>query len=250
MKPVTSLLIGTSVLLAVAARPALADVVVFESYGGQRPSDAAEQLAPLYEEFRVLEYAADPAALAVRVEASVSRSGDTLSDKEIAETLDLVDRGYARWLAGDFEPAAKELSAALAMFRDRRATVVAQPRYRDAVFEALIGLSLARVRLGEADAATAAMAELVRSFPDREISRSEYGPEPRQLYTKVRAELEEQSPGVLRVNPDDRTVVVFVNGRYAGLGQLRPARLRQHEQHRRRRDAGYCGRCAAVLTVS
>lgn len=194
------------------------DVVVLESYAEGRPSDAADLLAPLYDELRLLGYAADPKALATRVETQISRSGDTLSDADLAEALGLVDTGYAGWLAGEFGRAAEELSAALAMFRDRPATVAAQPGHRDAVFRALVGLSLARARLGDTEAATAAMAELVRSFPDREISRAEFGPEPRALYANVKADLGEQDRGTLRVDTDDSTVVVFVNGRYAGIG--------------------------------
>jgi hypothetical protein len=181
--------------IAAIASPAWADAVVFESYSGRRPSDAPAMLAPFRDEFRALGYQVDPKELSERIEMRVSRSGDALTDADLASTLALVDRGYDRWLSGEFSQAGEDLAAALAAFSDRPATVASHARHRDAVFRALVGLSLARARLGDAEGATAAMAELVRSFPDREISRAEYGPEPRTLYAKVKAELDAQPRG-------------------------------------------------------
>jgi hypothetical protein len=50
----------------------------------------------------------------------------------------------------------------------------------------LLGVALAHRRRGRQTEATAAMAELVRSFPDREISYKDYGPEPRDFFSRWR----------------------------------------------------------------
>ena len=206
-------------------------MVVFEVYGGSRPADATTLLAPVLEELRALGYAADPTALETRIEAGVSRTGDVLASAAFVEAIELVSRGYESWINGDFQTAVRDLTAGLAMFREKPATIAMRPKHRDSVFKALVGLSLAHARLGHSEEATTAMAELLRSFPDMEISRTEYGPEPREMYRKVKAELDERGRGTLRIVPDDDTVLVFVNERYAGTGEqaiedLYPGRYR------------------------
>src|SRR5690606_27355415 len=58
-------------------------------------------------------------------------------------------------------------------------------------------------------------------LPGREISYKEYGPEPRDFYQKVQAELGGQGRGSLAVDVDDERTVVFVNERYAGVGDVK-----------------------------
>jgi len=69
------------------------------------------------------------------------------------------------------------------------------------------------------------MAELIRSFPDREISYKDYGPEPRDFFQKVQKEMAREGTGELAVDVDDDRTVVFINERYAGVGDVKVADL-------------------------
>jgi hypothetical protein len=103
--------------------------------------------------------------------------------------------------------------------------VAGNNRRRDAVMRALIGLALSHKRLGNGREATGAMAELVRGFPDREISYKDYGPEPRDLYAKVVRDLAADGLGSLTVEIDDPRTVVFLDDRYVGVGTVTVADL-------------------------
>jgi hypothetical protein len=216
------------------AAPARAETVVVESYAGRRPQDAGETLAPLFDELRSLGYVTPSAELAHRVDEKVSRPAGPMPAADLADTTRLVDGGWRAWLDGDLEPAVEQLAQGLARLQASPATVAQSPELRDSIHRALVGLALARKRQGRADDAAAHMAELVRSFPDRDFDRTRYGPEAHDLYRKVKGELEQQPRGRVRVVVDDESVVVFLNERYDSVGggekELVPGRYRVYVQ--------------------
>ncbi len=213
--------VAVAILLSLApSRVALAQrgSIVLESYAGERPRDADELLAPLFRELATKGFLAgnDVAQL---IEAKVSRAGDPLDPAQLAEATRLIDHGYGSFLKGQFEVATTELTRALEMLRSRPATLSKNQPLRDQALRAHLGLALAHQRLGHAEDATAVMAEFARSFPDREISRAQYGPEPAELAKKVRAELDQRGRGALKIKVDDATAVIFLNERYLGVGE-------------------------------
>lgn len=212
--------VAAAILLCLAPSAALAQrgSIVLESYAGERPRDADELLTPLFRELATKGFLAgnDVAQL---IEAKVSRAGDPLDPAQLAEATRLIDHGYGSFLKGQFEVATTELGRALEMLRSRPATLSKNQPLRDQALRAHLGLALAHQRLGHAEDATAVMAEFARSFPDREISRAQYGPEPAELAKKVRAELDQRGRGALKIKVDDATAVIFLNERYLGVGE-------------------------------
>jgi hypothetical protein len=61
------------------------------------------------------------------------------------------------------------------------------------------------------------MAELIRTYPDRDFNRTMYGPEPHDLYKSVKNELLAR-PGSLSVEVDDKDALVFLNERFEATG--------------------------------
>ncbi|MCC6993087.1 MAG: hypothetical protein IT370_00525 [Deltaproteobacteria bacterium] len=191
--------------------------VAIESYGGARPRDAGGFMAPVLAELEARGYASGK--LGARIEDEVSLPGESLAPAAIADAERLIDHGYRAFLKGEFETATDELGRALDVLRSRPATIARNQQLRDPTIKAHLGLSLAHLRLGHAEAATQTMAEFVRSFPDREISRASYGPEPAELAKKVRAELTQRGRATLSISVDDPTAVIFINERFLAVGQ-------------------------------
>jgi hypothetical protein len=209
---------------ALAASPAAAappgDSIVLEARTGARPADADRLLGPVLAELGRSGFAG-PAAVGARIDQVISRPSRALREEEAAEALRAVEAGYKQFLAGRFDPAVQEIERGLAVLRASPDALVGKnERRRDAVMRGLVGLALAHKRRGRAAKATEAMRELVRSFPDREVSYKEYGPEPRDFFEAVRADLGADGKGSIAVDLDDDRTVVFVNERYAGTGDV------------------------------
>jgi len=192
--------------------------VVIESYAGARPFDADGFMAPVLAELASKGFVTGK-PLAARLDSEVSLPGDSLNAAAIADAERLIDHGYGAFLKGQFDIAVDELGRALDALRAMPATVARHQSLRDPAIRAHLGLALAHLRLGHAESATATMAEFVRSFPDREISRAQYGPEPAELLRKVRGELDQRGRGALSIEVDDPTAVIFLNERYLAVGQ-------------------------------
>ncbi len=226
-------------VIGAASIPQRADAdepVAIESYGGQRPDDAAGVVDPLLADLARRGFLTG-SNLAARIEQDVSRSGEPFSAVESTWLVGKADAGYRAFQQGQFEEAVKALGAVWAAFVARPSTVAEKQALRDHQIKTLIGLALANHRLGNQEAAIKHMSEFLRSFPDREISRALYGPEPAELAKKVRAELDRQASGTLRVEVlDDPGGVVFINERYVSVGSadvsLYPGAYRVHVRGR------------------
>lgn len=221
------------VLIIIASRAIASDLVI-ESYAGSRPDDAPRVMKVVRTEFRALGYVVEPSEVSARISDALSHVAGPMSADDVERARRSVDDGYAKYLAGEFAGAVDLLRPALDRLTANPASLAQEPSLRDVEHKALVGLALAHKRLGHADEAARYMAELVRSFPDKDISRAVYGPEAVDLYRGVKAELERQGMGTLRVEVDDAEVVVFVNERYDAVSgaarQVLPGTYRVYTQ--------------------
>ncbi|MCC6993050.1 MAG: hypothetical protein IT370_00335 [Deltaproteobacteria bacterium] len=182
----------------------------------------------------------DLSALVQRVAATGSISGMLLDQATIDQLRSMVDHGFRTFQQGQFVEAIAEINRALAGFAAAPATVAEKQELRDTILRAHVGLALAHSRLGQTQQVSTVIGELIRLFPDREVSRREYGPEALQLVKQVRAELDGGLRGGIHVEvTDDPGAVVFVNERYisvgkADLGSLIPGTYRVYVSGRRR----------------
>lgn len=211
------------------------EVIVLESWDGERPADADRLLSPLHAELSAGGYVTEPETLGPRIDRTLSEPGGLMTSAELAEATRLADDGYARYLHGDFAPAAELCADAVARFRRSPATLAQDQGRRELELKALVGLALAHKRLGHAEEAAGAMAEVVRSFRDVPFNRGLFGPEAHDLHRAVKAELEQQRSGALRIDVDDDSVVVFLNGKFEVVGDaflpaLPPGRYRVYVQ--------------------
>ncbi len=207
----------TLVIGAARAAAAGPTAVVLEAHGAPRPSNTDALLAPVYAELTGKGFVSG-APLSSLIDHQLSLTGDTLDAAAISRLTDGIDAGYARFLQGDFDAAAPALEAAQALLTSRPATVARTQSLRDSVIKLQMGLALTYQRQGRVAESTAVLAEFLRSFPDKEISRAKYGPEPAQLAKKVREELAARPTGTLRVQVEgNRGGTIFVQERYIGV---------------------------------
>lgn len=198
---------------------AFAESVVLEAYAGRRPADADTLLAEVITELSRAGFA-PPRQAAETIERSLSRPGAALDAGRVAEARKFITSGYDQFVDGNFELSVKDIRRGLDILMLAPATMAGAATERDMMMRGLIGLALSYKRRGKPIEATRAMAELLRSFPDKEISYQEYGPEPRKFYDKVKADLASEGLGTLHITVDDPETFVFVNERYAGVGRV------------------------------
>ncbi len=213
--------IAVAVLMGAPHVASAGDVVVVESYGEARPDDADPLLAPLYRELASLGHLA-PGAFADRLREIESTSGVSPSAEAITAVVEQVERGYdGHWLSGEFARAVEVLGPAVTALLENPAWFAEDQSRRDLLLKAHVGLALSHSRLGNSEEATRAMAEVLRSYPDKSFNRSQFGPEAHDLYRGVQRELSRLDLGTLEVTTDDESLVVFVNERFIGTGDQR-----------------------------
>jgi hypothetical protein len=192
---------------------------VIESHVLTRPPEAARLMPAVLDYYGATGYLVGP-SLGEKLEEVWGAPGREMTADELTEATALIDKGYRAWIQGEFADAVKHLTRGLERFMANPATLAREPLNRQVVFKALVYKAAAHRRLNETDQATATMAELIRSFPDTPVSRSTHGPEAFEFYQAVRQQVTTQGRGQLIVTVDDPNVVLFVNGRYEGVGKI------------------------------
>lgn len=202
-----------------------AGTIVVESFGGERPADADQLLRPVLAELSGRGFAAG-ASLSRQVEERMSAQATILDGEQVAEAQRFIKSGQDNFLGGDFALAIKDLTHGLGLFESAPATLARDPDLLDHRFRGLVYLSLSYKRQGKQSEATRTMAELIRSYPTRQISRTEFSPEVRDLHRKIQDELDQQGLGSLKIAIDDQRTGVFLNERYIGGGNVTESKLR------------------------
>lgn len=203
------------VVLMVMASSAYAGGIVLESYTGERPADAPRLLAPVLEELSRRDFAAGD-TVARAYETKVSRAA-LMPDGLPSDFSAQVDRGFKAWVGGRFDEAIKILVPLVETAHANTGAFAMQPALREPLLKALIALALAYQRNGDPSAMRATFGEILRSFPDAQISRATYGPDANQAFEQTRRELQASGRGKLTIQVDDEAVV-FVNEAYRGPG--------------------------------
>jgi len=208
------------VLVVALASPqvAMAGPIVIESYTGKRPDDATQLLAPLHEELAGRGYTSGD-SLGRKYEARASRPATT-PDGLAPDFESQVERGHKAWVAGRFDEAVSILVPQINAAQANAAAIAQNQALRQSVLEALTALALSQQRKGDLAAARDTFQEMLRSFPDAQISRATYGPDAYQFFEDVRRDLGKSGRGRLSVKVSSTSAVVFINERFENVGSL------------------------------
>ena len=213
--------IAVCVLVGCLSSSAAFGDVAVESYRGRRPADAERVLAPLRDEL-------DRAGVKVRATDVVAAVGGLLplpgvSDPAprpsyAADLRDQAEAGAKQVFHGNYDEGVATLERVLAGVRDNPAAVVVDDDAPTWLTKTYATLAFGEIRRRDMNAATAAIAEQFRSFPELPIARL-VGPEVAALSDAVRKTLETTPRGRLRVVVSQTDVQVFVNERVRGQGR-------------------------------
>jgi hypothetical protein len=202
-------------LVLVMTSAAHAGGIVLESYTGERPADAPRLLAPILEELSRRDYAAGD-TVARSFEAQASRAATTATGLP-SDFAAQVDRGFQAWVGGRFDEAIKRLVPLVETAQANTGAFAQTPVQREPLLKALIALALAYQRIGDLSAMKSTFGEILRSFPDAQISRATYGPDAAQAFEQTRREIQAAGRGKLAIKCDEGAVV-FIDEMYRAVG--------------------------------
>lgn len=207
--------------LAWSPRFVAAEGIVLESYTDKRPDDATRLLAPLLEDLAARGYSSGD-ALGRRYEAQVSRPAST-PDGLTPDFESGVERGFKLWVASRFDEAVTTLVPLVDSAHANSAAISQNQALQEKLLKGLIALSLSQLRKGDPPAAKALFAEILRSFPNAQLSRAQYGPEAFQAFEDTRRELSKSGRGRLTVKVPTETAVVFIDEHFENVGSVSKA---------------------------
>src|SRR5690349_608509 len=174
----------TALALVVMLATAHAGGIALESYTGDRPADAPRLLGPILDELAARGFQAGD-TLSRSYEAGVSRAATTPGGLP-ADFAGEVDRGFKLWVTGKFDDALKVLGPLVETAHANTGAFAKDQTLREPLLKALIGVALSQQRNGDPSAMRATFAEIIRSFPDAQLSRGTYGPEAADAFEQVR----------------------------------------------------------------
>jgi hypothetical protein len=209
------LMVHIVVALLVTTSVARGGGIVLESYTGERAADAPRLLAPVLEELSRRDYSAGD-TVARSYEAQASRAAVTTQGLP-PDFAEQINRGFSAWVGGRFEEATKILVPLVETAQANPGAFAKDPSLREPLLKGLIALAIAYQRIGDLSSMRATFGEVVRSFPDAQVTRATYGPDAAQAFEQVRRDTQAMGRGKLAVKCDD-AAVVFINEMYRAVG--------------------------------
>jgi hypothetical protein len=234
-----SRLLTCLLLIAPFARPASAEevrLVLIESYAGPRPAHMDHVTGVLT---RTLALDGN-LSLSIRA-SSLLEEQDSIAIHTDTFALDRafkrIDDGLAEFAQSNFAVAKIHLEDGIRASLAESWQLAQSNQRRENLFHAMIKLARAYRRLNDGARATATMTEIMRSWPNRPVTKSEHGEEAATEYHRARKATASVAPANLRVNVTGRRgASIFVDESYRGVGQaalngLTRGRHRVYAQH-------------------
>jgi hypothetical protein len=200
----------------VAAAPAHAGGIALEAYTGDRPADASRLLSPILDELAARGFSAGD-TVARTYETKVSRPAQTPAGLP-PDFSAQVDAGFKHWVGGRFDEAIKVLVPLVDAAHANTGLIAKEQPLRDPLLKGLIALALSQQRTGDQGATRATFAEILRSYPDAQLPRANYGAEAFDLFEQVRHEVNGSGKAKLTVEVGEDGAVVFVDELYRAVG--------------------------------
>lgn len=226
----------TLALLAIPAQAQARPTILLESHAGARPGAAGGYMALLA---RSLGSRGLLVGEALRQRVEAERWFPAGPATEPAGVRALVKDGRRQFIKGDHARAIATLEKARRSLLASTRVMAADQSLRRSLHGTLLILAHAYLRRKETRLATEHIEEVIRSFPDRELSLVKHGPDLAAFYKKVRQQLRRTSRGALSVITSSEGCLVFVNERFVGMSPVRvpelyPGRYRVHVQRPQR----------------
>ncbi len=200
-------------------------ILVLEAHVGERSAEVSKWMEPLDDELETHGFAARASTILGVIGSQVPRPGILDPSTTAAEIKQRIDSGYGAFTAGRFDEASKMLIDAIEKVHRNPSLLVADTGNADMTYNAYVALALSQAKKGQASESVRTMSELIRMFPSRPISRTEFGPQAEQFYKSVYKEVQGRGRGGLSIAAGDAKAVVFVDGQIRGMGKAALADL-------------------------
>jgi hypothetical protein len=199
---------------------ASADILI-ESYRNARPIDAGRILEPIRDELAKAGVKVTPADVAEAGEPIPLPGAATppIGPSYPADPNGQVELGTGQVFHGDYDLGLTTLKAVLDAAQRNPGLVVEDASAPRWLTKAYAAVAFAHLRTHDPDAATRAIAEQIRSFPDDPIGRI-VGPEVATLAEAVRKTLDASPHGAVRVTVSRPDVRVFLDEHARGQGSM------------------------------
>jgi hypothetical protein len=200
-----------------SAAHAAPEGVVLESHTGERHPDANRLLSPILDELATREYIAGPGVVGRRFEQRVSRPS-TVPNALPQSFGAQVDQGHKDYISGRFKEAIQLLGPLVQTAQANPGAFAQNQGLREKLQKALFALALSNQRIGDSEAARAAVAEILRSFPNASVSRQQYGPQAFSFFEEEKKQILAAGMGTIVVKASNEAAVVFINERFVAAG--------------------------------
>lgn len=204
------------IAVCVVGSVAHANGVVLESYTGERPADAPRLLAPVLEELAKRKYDTGD-TVARSYDSQVSRAAQTAKGMP-PDFAAQIDAGQKAWVQGRFDDAIKVLVPLVDLAHNNSGEIAKNPTLRDPLLKGLIALAIAYQRIGDLGAMRATFGEIVRAYPEAQVSRGTYGADAATAFEQVKRDTQAMGKGKLVIKLADDTAVVFIDEAYRAVG--------------------------------
>jgi hypothetical protein len=217
---------------AADAAPAAQPIIVLKSRIGVPESKDRDVLTPIIDEqFEAEGFAATPETIARILGGRMPRSGILDRGLTAADIMHPIELGYDDWSKGLFADAVKKLLPAKARIFHNPGLLVTDTKNLDSTFKGLVALSLSQLRTGKPNEAAETMAELVRIFRVRPVSRTDWGRPAEEYWRSISKPVLAGGTGQLYVTTGNDHAVVFVDGQIRGIGKAEVADLVPGSHH-------------------
>ena len=218
-------------VVALGSRVAQADRLLFESYVGNRPADAA-RIAPLIRSvFERHGFTVDPLVLAMYFREHAYRPG--LVSPKLAEMLKRTERkAEDDFWDEKYLKVIEDLRNQILWMRQNPQVFAREPKHRETALHVLVFYALAcdhqaRVLIDKPDEAAKferlrddTMAEVIRSYPSKVITTKDFGEEGAKLFQKSRDQINQAGRGRISVTVSDPDAVIYINEIVQGTAKV------------------------------
>lgn len=219
-------LVGELVLVAflvagtVDAAPAAQPIIVLKArVGVPDPNEPDPMTSGINDQFEAEGFAARPETIARLLGGRLPRPGILDRGLSAAEIMHPIELGYDDWSKGLFADAVKKLRPAKERIFRNPGLLVTDTKNLDSTFKGLVALSLSQLRTGKPNDAAETMAELVRIFRTRPVSRTDWGRPAEEYWRTIAKPVLTGGTGQLYVTTGNDHAVVFVDGQIRGIGK-------------------------------
>ncbi|MEP6862758.1 MAG: hypothetical protein ABJE66_19185 [Deltaproteobacteria bacterium] len=189
--------------------------IALEVYTGSRSADASRLVSPVLDELARGKVSSGDTVGRLVAGISTPSHTDAGMPSDFAQQADAGLRLYAQ---GKFGDAIQKLVQLVDVAQHNSGAFAKDSKLREPLQKAMIALALAYSHNGDQGAMHATFDEMIRSFPDGQVSRTQYGPEAALAFEESRKALAARGTGKLTVRVTSG--VVFVDETYRGSGNM------------------------------